>query len=396
MTRPFLDRRLRLGMIGGGTGSLIGPVHRIAARLDDRWSLEAGAFSSDPGRNRETGRACFLPPDRVHDDWREMIRLEAARGADRLDAVAIVTPNHLHAGPAIAALDAGFHVICDKPLTATWAEAEALAAAVARNDRLFALTHTYSGYPMVRQARRMVQEGLLGTLRVIQVQYAQGWLTEPLETTDNRQAAWRVDPARSGAGGALGDIGTHAFHLANFVSGLEAESILADLSAFGPGRTLDDNVHMLLRYPGGVKGMLWATQVAPGKGNQVRIGVYGTRAGVEWFQEQPNQLRYTPFGEPVQILERAGPDASGETGGRNYLFRVPAHHPEGYLEAFAQLYDDAAELIAAREENRAPDPLASLLPGIEAGMAGMAFVAGAIASHRAEAWLPRERWTAGA
>ncbi|MCQ8242416.1 Gfo/Idh/MocA family protein [Rhizosaccharibacter radicis] len=389
MPYPFFSRRLRLGMIGGGPGSLIGPVHRIGARLDDRWSLEAGAFSSDAARNAEAGRECFVAPDRCYDDWREMIRAEASRGADRLDAISIVTPNHLHAGPAIAALEAGFHVICDKPLAATLAEADAIAAAARASDRLFALTHTYTGYPMVRQARRMVQEGRLGRLRIVQIQYAQDWLSRALEKTDNRQAGWRTDPTRSGAGGCLGDIGTHGFHLAHFVTGLRAEALLADLSAFGEGRVLDDNVHMLLRYPDGVRGMLWATQVAPGKGNGVRIGVYGTEGGVEWFQEQPNQLRWTPTGEAARILERGGAD---DGTGRGYTTRTAPYHPEGYLEAFAQLYEDAAELIAAREENRAPDPIAALLPGIEAGIDGMEFVAGALASHQAEAWIAREHW----
>lgn len=383
-----LGRRLRLGMIGGGPGSLIGPVHRIAARMDDRWSLEAGAFSSDAGLNAQAGRDLFLPPDRVHADWRSMITKEAARETGRLDAIAIVTPNHLHAGPAIAALDAGFDVLCDKPLASTLDEAHAVADAVTRSGKLLALTYTYSGYPMVRQARTMVQSGALGDLRIVQVQYAQDWLTLPLEASGHRQASWRTDPARSGLGGALGDIGTHAYHLASFVSGLQVDALLADLSSFGEGRQLDDNVHMLLRYPHGVRGMLWATQVAPGKGNQVRLGLYGSDAGLEWHQERPNQLRYCRFGAPVETLERGG--AGGGFGG--YTTRLPGHHPEGFLEAFAQLYADAAELISARLEGRAPEAPATLLPGIEAGLDGMRFVAGAVASDRSQSWLAREQW----
>lgn len=383
-----LGRRLRLGMIGGGPGSLIGPVHRIAARVDDRWSLEAGAFSSDAGLNAQAGRDLFLSPDRIYADWRSMITEEAARETGRLDAIAIVTPNHLHAGPAIAALDAGFNVLCDKPLASTLDEAHAVADAVTRSGRLFALTYTYSGYPMVRQARTMVQSGALGDLRIVQVQYAQDWLTLPLEASGHRQASWRTDPARSGLGGALGDIGTHAYHLAGFVSGLQVDALLADLSSFGEGRQLDDNVHMLLRYPRGVKGMLWATQVAPGKGNQVRLGLYGSDAGLEWHQEQPNQLRYCRFGAPVKTLERGG--AGGGFGG--YTTRLPGHHPEGFLEAFAQLYADAAELISARLEGRAPQAPATLLPGIEAGLDGMRFVAGAVASDRNQSWLARQQW----
>lgn len=383
-----LGRRLRFGMIGGGPGSLIGPVHRIAARMDDCWSLEAGAFSSDAGLNAQAGRDLFLPSDRVHADWRSMITKEAARETGRLDAIAIVTPNHLHAGPAIAALDAGFDVLCDKPLASTLDEARAVADAVTRSGKLLALTYTYSGYPMVRQARTMVQSGALGDLRIVQVQYAQDWLTLPLEASGHRQASWRTDPARSGLGGALGDIGTHAYHLAGFVSGLQVDALLADLSSFGEGRQLDDNVHMLLRYPRGVRGMLWATQVAPGKGNQVRLGLYGSDAGLEWYQERPNQLRYSRFGAPVETLERGG--AGSGFGG--YTTRLPGHHPEGFLEAFAQLYADAAELISARLEGRAPQAPATLLPGIEAGLDGMRFVAGAVASDRSRSWLAREQW----
>lgn len=318
-----------------------------------------------------------------------MIAAEAARETDRIDAIAIVTPNHLHAAPAIAALEAGFHVICDKPLASTLEDALAIARAVTESRRGFVLTHTYSGYPMVREMKAMVTAGALGKLRTIHTQYAQDWLTQSAEREDNKQAEWRTDPARSGAGGALGDIGTHAYHLASYVTGLRANALCADLSSFGTGRQLDDNAHILLRYDGGVKGMLWASQVAPGKGNQLRLGVYGSEGGVEWNQEQPNQLHFTRFGEPTQIIERgvASPYGGHET-------RLPPNHPEGYLEAFAQLYTDAADLFLAQDEAREPRQSAGDLPGIDDGLEGLRFIAGAIASCRAGAWLSRENWAA--
>lgn len=384
MTTP---RRLRYAMIGGGPGAMIGPIHRIAARLDDRWELVAGALSSDPDRAAQGAAECRILPDRSYADWRSLIAAEAARGDDRIDAVAIVTPNHLHAAPAIAALEAGFHVICDKPLAATIEEGLAIARAVAASGRAFVLTHTYTGYPMVRHMRAMVESGLLGTLRIVQAQYAQDWLTPPLEQQDNKQAAWRTDPARSGGGGALGDIGTHAYQLASYVTGLRADALCADLDAFGEGRRLDDNVHLLLRYPGGVKGMLWATQVAPGKGNQLKLGLFGSEGGVEWDQENPNQLRFTRMGEPTRIIER-GNDSMGIGG---YTTRLPGHHPEGYLEAFAQLYADAADLILAKESGAETGGVD--LPGIEDGLEGMRFIAGAIASSAAGAWLARDQWS---
>jgi predicted dehydrogenase len=379
-------RRLRYAMIGGGPGAMIGPIHRIAARLDDRWELVAGALSSDPQRAAQGAADCRIAPDRSYADWQSLIAAEAARDQDRIDAIVIVTPNHLHAAPAIAALEAGFHVICDKPMASSLDEAQAMARAAQASGRAFILTHTYAGYPMVRQMRAMVQSGLLGKLRIIQAHYAQDWLATPLEQQDNKQAAWRTDPARSGGGGALGDIGTHAYHLASFVTGLQVEALCADLSAFGEGRRLDDNVHMLLRYPDGVRGMLWATQVAPGKGNQLRLSLFGSAGGVEWDQEFPNQLRYTPIGEPSRMLER-GNDLMGIGG---YTTRLPGHHPEGYLEAFAQLYSDAAEQILALDA-AAPSSTPAL-PGIEDGVEGMRFITAALVSNRRRAWLPRSLW----
>ncbi len=297
-----------------------------------------------------------------------------------MDAVAIVTPNHLHCAQAQAFLDAGFHVICDKPLTSRLEDAVALAETVRRTGQIFVLTHTYSGYPLVRHAREMVRSGALGELRVVQVEYAQDWLGRPIEAEGQKQAAWRVDPAQAGPGGALGDIGTHAFHLVSFVTGLQATALCADLSSFVKGRKLDDNAHVLLRYEGQARGMLWASQVAAGNENALRIRIYGSTAGLEWAQEEPNRLIFTPLGEPARTITRGSP-AVGADGA--YATRVPPGHPEGWIEAFAQLYRDAAELIRARIEGQAADPRACLLPTVEDGVKGMRFVTAAVASHDA-------------
>jgi predicted dehydrogenase len=277
-------RRLRLGMVGGGRGAFIGAVHRIAARLDDRYELVAGALSADPTRARDSAADLHISADRAYADFSEMAGREASR-PDGIDVVSIVTPNHLHAAPAKAFLGHGIHVICDKPLTSTMEDAESLAAAVKKSGLIFGLTHNYTGYPLVRQAREMVAAGELGDIRLVQVEYAQDWLTTRLEATGQKQAEWRTDPARSGAAGCVGDIGTHAFNLAEFVSGLKVERLAADLSIFVPGRALDDNAHMLLRFSGGAKGMLWSSQVAPGNENGLRLRVYGTKSGLEWGQE---------------------------------------------------------------------------------------------------------------
>lgn len=378
-----MSRRLRLGMVGGGQGAFIGAVHRIAARLDDRYELVAGALSSDPARARDSAQALHIAPDRAYAHWADMAAAEAAR-PDGVEVVAVVTPNHLHHGPAKAFLQAGVAVICDKPMCHTLDDALDLAAAAAASTAPFALTHTYSGYPMVRQAQAMVAEGRLGDVRVVQVEYPQQWLTTELEATGQKQAGWRTDPAQGGAAGAVGDIGTHAFHLAEFVTGLHAHSLAADLTAFVPGRRLDDNAHMLLRFEprGGVaaRGGLWCSQVAVGHENGLRLRVYGSKGALEWAQEQPEALRLTPYGEPVRTITRGGVGSMAAHGGR-----VPPGHPEGYLEAFAQLYRDFAEQLTARAEGRAPDTASLLVPGIEAGVRGMRFIAAAVASSRADA-----------
>ena len=379
-------RRLRLGMVGGGPGSLIGPVHRLAARIDDRYEFVAGALSSNPERARQGGREAHLAPDRSYETWQAMVEGERNR-PDRIDVVAIVTPNNVHYGPAKAFMEAGFDVICDKPLTMTVEEAEDLVETRRRTGRLFAVTHTYAGYPMVRQARAMVAAGLLGKLRLVNVEYVQSWLTESLEATGHKQAAWRTDPAQSGAGGCLGDIATHAYHLAGFASGITPEAICADLTSFGPGRQLDDNVHLLLRYADGARGMIWASQVAPGNDNGIRLRIYGEKAGLDWQQEQPNELIFTRFGEPPQRLTRAGPGVVGVPA--PYIPHGPAGHPEGYFEAFAQLYTDVADQIAARDEGHAPPPQSLLVASVEEGAAGMRFVRAALKSNRqGGTWVP--------
>lgn len=377
-------RRIRLGMVGGGQGAFIGGVHRMAARLDDRYELVAGALSADAVRAAASAADLHLAPQRSYADYADMARREAAR-EDGIDVVAIVTPNHLHGRIASAFLDAGIDVICDKPMTTTLAEALELVAKVRATRRLFALTHNYSGYPMVRQAREMVAAGELGEIRVIHAEYPQDWLSTDLESTGQKQASWRVDPAQAGAGGALGDIGSHAEHLARFISGLELAQVSADLHTFVAGRRLDDNCQVLLRYTNGARGMLWASQVAPGNENALRVRVYGSKAGLAFSQEHPNQLWFTPLGGRPQLVTRGGAGA-GAAAAR--ATRIPAGHPEGYLEGFAQLYRDVAEQIQARWEQRAPDPLACWVPTAEDGARGMKFIEAVVASSRADG-----RWT---
>jgi len=304
--------------------------------------------------------------------------MREARLKQGIEAVAIVTPNHLHYPVAREFLKRGIHVICDKPLTATLADAKKLVRLVETSDALFVLTHNYTGYPMVRQAREMVSGGELGEIRLVQVEYIQDWLTEPLERTGQKQAAWRTDPAQSGAGGATGDIGTHAFNLAEFVSGLEVEGLAADVDTFVDGRRLDDNAHVLLRFRGGAKGMLWCSQVAVGHENGLKLRLYGTKGGLEWAQEQPNQLRFTPFGGEPRTVSRAGAGASAAAA---RMSRIPAGHPEGYLEGFANIYAEAAAAIAAARDGVAP-AREVIYPTVQDGLRGVAFVEACIASSR--------------
>lgn len=378
-----LNRRLRLGMVGGGPGAFIGAVHRIAARLDDRYELVAGALSSDAERGRAGARELRIAPERCYADFRQMAAAEAERD-DGIDAVAIVTPNDVHYRVAKALLEAGIHVICDKPVTTTVDDALDLAKIVKRTGLVFGLTHNYTGYPMVRQARQMIADGELGPIRVVQVEYVQDWLATPLEKTGQKQALWRTDPAQSGAG-CLGDIGTHAFNLAEFVTGLRCERIAAELSTFVPGRRVDDNVQMLLRFDKGVRGMLWSSQVAPGNENNLRLRVYGEKAGLEWGQEDPNYLSFRPLGKAPMLMRRAGPAAMPVAA---HASRIPSGHPEGYLEAFAQLYTDLAEQIAAKIEGREAKAASLLVPGVEDGVAEMRFIVAAIESSKKDAaWV---------
>jgi len=368
--------RIRIGMVGGGQGAFIGAVHRIAMRMDGHYDLLAGALSSDADRARASGLELGLDPGRSYAGWTEMLAAERAR-PDGIEAVAIVTPNHLHFPIARDALAAGLHVICDKPLTATVAEAEVLARLAAGQQRVFAVTYNYSAYPMVRQARAMVAAGAIGAVRVVQVEYAQDWLAGPLEAEGQKQATWRTDPARAGDGGAVGDIGTHAFHLAGFVSGAVADSVLAQTSSFVAGRRLDDDAQVLLRFAGGARGMLWASQVAHGNANALRLRIYGAQGGLEWAQEDPEKLWFSPAGEPRRLIQRG---AAGTMPDAARLSRVPAGHPEGYLEGFGNIYAEIARTIRGT-------PCA--FPTVDDGLRGVRFVDAVVRSSTAGGtWVP--------
>jgi predicted dehydrogenase len=380
---------IRLGMVGGGQGAFIGAVHRIAARIDGHYNLVAGALSSDPKRAKASAAELGLDPERSYPDFKTMAKAEAKR-PDGIEAVSIVTPNHMHFPAAKAFLEARIHVICDKPLTSTLADAKKLAALVEKSGKIFVLTHNYTGYPMIRQARDMVARGEFGDIRLVQVEYPQDWLSEPLEQTGQKQAAWRTDPKQSGAGGCVGDIGTHAWNLATFVSGLETDSLAADLDTFVPGRRLDDNVQVMLRFkPKGkvhpAKGMLWASQVAPGNENALRLRVYGTKAGLEWSQEDPNLMWFNPLGKPRQLLTRGGVGANAAAA---RVTRVPPGHPEGYLEGFANIYTEAATAIRALRAKNGKVPKDVIFPTVQDGLDGMRFIDACVRSSKANG-----KWT---
>ena len=376
--------RIRLGMVGGGQGAFIGAVHRLAARMDDQYEFVAGALSADPRKARASGKELGLARDRIYGSFAEMAVAEAKR-EDGIEAVAIVTPNHVHFPAAKAFIEAGIHVICDKPVTLTLKEAVALKKLLAKHRRVvFALTHNYSGYPMIRQAKAMVAAGELGDIRLVQGEYPQDWLTTALEKTGQKQADWRTDPKRSGAGGCVGDIGTHTYQLMCDVSGLAARELSADLTSFVQGRRLDDNAHVMLRFKGGARGMLWASQVAPGNENGLKLRVYGTKGGLEWTQADPNYLWYTPFGEAKRLITRGGA-GSGAAAGR--VTRVPPGHPEGYLEGFANIYAEVARAIKAKRARKRPDKDVAF-PGIADGVAGMAFIEACVKSS-----VKNGRWT---
>ncbi len=371
--------RLRLGMVGGGEGAFIGAVHRMAAALDGDWNLVAGALSTDGGRNTRTGALLGLDPQRVYPSLEALIAHERTLPTDeRIEALAIVTPNHLHAPMAIAALEAGFHVFCEKPMAMSVVEAEAIAAAADASGRQFALAFTYSGYPMIEEARARVERGDLGAIRLVQVEYLQGWLSQPIDTDGNKQAEWRTDPARAGLGGCLGDIGTHAFQLAEHVSGLSVESVSADLTTHVEGRRLDDDVSALLRFEGGARGVLKASQVAAGEENGLRLRIYGERGGFEWAQMEPNTLTLRWLDRPTEIVRTGGPGMLDATA---TLVRTPAGHPEGYIEAFANLYRAFASAIRGDGNDR-------WFPGVTDGLRTMRFIEAVIANAASD-----QKWT---
>ena len=368
--------RIRLGMVGGGQGAFIGAVHRLAARMDDHYQFVAGALSADQAKAMASGEELGLAPDRIYASYAEMAKAEAKR-PDGIEAVSIVTPNHVHVAAARAFIEAGIHVICDKPLALSLKEARSLESLLAkRKDVIFALTHNYSGYPMIRQAKAMVAAGEIGDIRVVQGEYPSDWLTTALEKSGQKQAAWRTDPKRSGAGGCVGDIGTHTYQLMCDVSGLSGTELSADLTSFVKGRVLDDNVHVMLRFKGGAKGMLWASQVAPGNENALKLRVYGSKGGLEWSQEEPNHLWFTPYGEPKRLITRSG---AGAHAAAARVTRVPPGHPEGYLEGFANIYSEVARAITAKRQGRKPDKDVAF-PGIADGLAGMAFIEACVKS----------------
>ena len=383
-----MHRKVKMGMVGGGKGAFIGAVHRMAAALDGQIELVCGAFSGDPKTSRESGRALFLPPDRVYGSYAEMFAAEKTLPVgERMDFVTIVTPNHMHYPVARMALEAGFPVMCDKPATFNLAEAKALEKLVKRSGLLYGLTHNYTGYPLVKEARERVRRGDLGKVRKVVVEYLQGWLSTLLEGTGQKQAAWRTDPKRSGASGCMGDIGTHAENLAEYVTGLRIEEVCADLKSVVKGRRLEDDGSVLLHLQGGAQGLLYASQVAAGEENGLRLRVYGERGGMEWSHAEPNTLLVKWLDRPMEVL-RAGTNYSHLGRAALGNLRVPGGHPEGFIEAFANLYRNFARTLRCRLEGKTPRPEYLDFPTIEDGVRGMAFIETLIRSARS----PR-KWT---
>lgn len=378
-----LNRKLRFGMVGGGPGAFIGAVHRRAATMDGLAILVAGSFSSDREKSHAQGRELHLDAQRVYESYQAMAEREAARPADeRIDFVSIVTPNHLHFPVARAFIERGIHVICDKPMTTKIADAEALVRLVQEHDVVFALTHNYSGYPLVKQARAMVRAGELGEIRKIVAEYSQGWLSTRVEATGQKQADWRTDPARAGAG-ALGDIGSHAEHLARYVTGLEIEQLCADVSTFVEGRRIDDDANLLVRYQGGAKGVLFCSQISLGEENRLSLRVYGTEGSLEWHQQEPNALIVRRADGPMQVYKPGHPflDAAAR-----HATRLPSGHPEAFFEAFANVYANAMRTIAARIAGEETDPLDLDFPTVQDGLAGVRFILAAVESGECADW----------
>ena len=365
-----MDRRMRIGMVGGGKDAFIGGVHRIALRLDGNYELVAGSFSSNFDNSKETGKDLGLAEDRIYETYQEMAEKESAR-SDGIHVVAIVTPNHLHVPIAKIFAEKGIHIICDKPLALSTKEAIELKNIVENKKIIFALTHNYTGYPMVRHARSLIQKGDLGSIRVVQAEYPQDWLTTKAEDSGLKQAEWRTDPKRSGDGGCIGDIGTHAFNLIRFITGLEVDELSADIHTFVKGRLLDDNAQIMLRFKGGAKGAIWSSQVAVGNENNLKIRVFGENGGLEWRQEDPNYLYYTKFGHPTHKITRGSGSASEEA---NEVTRIPPGHPEGYLEGFANIYSDVYKRLFAQTNNQNYDQSNDCYPTIYDGVEGMRFI----------------------
>ncbi len=382
-----MNRKIRYGMIGGGRGAFIGGVHRTAAAIDGQTQLVCGAFSSDPQRSKDSGKDLFLPAERCYGDFKEMIKSEAVLPADkRMDFVSIVTPNHMHFPAAKLALESGFHVLSDKPATFNLAQAKELAGIVKKSGRLYGITYNYTGYPLIRQARQMIEQGKLGKIRKVVVEYPQGWLATLLEKTGQKQAAWRTDPKISGAAGCMGDIGTHAINLAEYVTGLHIKELAADLTIFVEGRQLEDDGNVLLRFTNGAKGVLHSSQISVGCENNLTLRVYGELGGIEWSQLDPNTMIVTSLDQPKQVFRTSmgylGSAAAAVT-------RTPAGHPEGYLEGFANIYKNFVNHIRAVETGTKPNPLDMDYPTIEEGVAGMAFIEAVVASSaKNAAWTP--------
>ena len=378
-----MSRKIRYGMVGGGRGAFIGAVHRIAAALDQQVELVCGAFSSDPEKSKASGADLYLPPDRCYGTFEEMILKEKALPADqRMDFISIVTPNHMHFPPAKMALENGFHVLSDKPATFDLAQAKELADIVAKSGLLYGLTHNYTGYPLVKQAREMIASGKLGKIRKVVVEYPQGWLATRLEESGQKQAGWRTDPKQSGAGGCVGDIGTHAENLAEYITGLKIKELAADITSFVEGRLLDDDVNVLLRFDNGAKGVLHSSQISVGEENNLNIRVYGEIGGLEWHQNEPNTMLVKWLDQPMQVYRTA----NGYLGAAALAAgRTPPSHPEGYLEAFANIYKNFAQHIRCLIDGKTPDALTVDYPKIEDGVRGMAFIEAVVGSSKANA-----------
>ncbi|MFK7775671.1 MAG: Gfo/Idh/MocA family protein [Saprospiraceae bacterium] len=381
-----MKRKIRMGMVGGGRGAFIGAVHRMAAAIDGEIELVCGAFSSSPKKSKLSGADLYLPKDRVYGSYEEMIKKEAQLPlGERMDFISIVTPNHMHFGPAKMALENGFHVVCDKPLSFNMKEAKALQKLVEKTGLLFALTHNYTGYPMVKQAKSMIAKNKIGKVRKVVVEYPQGWLSTFVEGSDQKQAAWRTDPKRSGIAGAMGDIGTHAENLAEYITGLKIKKMCADLSILVDGRKLDDDGNVLLEFDNGAKGILSASQISAGEENNLRIRIYGEKAGLDWRQMEPNTLIVRWLEKSTEIMRTGignlSPEAQAHT-------RLPGGHPEGYLEAFANIYRNFAKCVQARLQNKKPNKIHTDFPTVADGVRGMRFIEKVVASSKS-----KTKWT---